>query len=319
VRGSYYDVLGVAQSSTDEDIRQRYLQLMRRYHPDYNRTSLAQVRSAEINEAYRHLSDKALRAGHNAQLTAKRQDVVAARVPSFPSYSGGTALVKRRRPSPIKRYAATLAFTALICGTGVVGWQIQQHMPQNRTIPFAIASDPGDGQERREVAALVAASTAAERAMPPLSRTAVQQGVQAFRRLARSNSGDVRSFSKLCHARAACDDGWNALDFCAAFDEAAYRKAVNPSWRANDAAYFVERHDRAAQSYIYKVSSTEAIDGRLLRIKALVSAMQKPQRGPVDRVLHGISKRSWQMADTAWKAIGPASSASSGSQSAHDF
>jgi hypothetical protein len=318
VRGSYYDVLGIAQSSSDEDIRQRYLQLMRRYHPDYNRSPRAQVRAAEINEAYRHLANSALRASHNAQLASRRQDVVAARVPSYSRHPGGTALARYRRPSLFKRHAASAAFAALLAGTAVVGWQIQQSQPRNEGLPLAQADGLG-AEGRREVAELMAASAVAARSMPQLSQEAVLRGASAFRKMDKETPGQARSFSKLCHARAAYDDGWSALDFCVAFDEAGFIDATGNRAATPAAAYFIERHDRAAHSYIYKVSNMDAIDHRLLRIKALVSAARTPPRSTVNRVLHGISKRSWKLADAAWEAVWPGSSTRAIERTAHDF
>jgi len=319
VRGSYYDVLGIAQSSSDDDIRRRYLQLMRRYHPDYNRSPLAQVRSAEINEAYRHLTNATLRAGHNAHLTSRRQDVVAARVPSYSSNHGGTELARYRRPSLFKRYSASIACAALLAATGIVGWQIQQHQPGHQSAAIARSDEQDDSDSRREVAELIAASTAAARTMPQLSSEAVRRGANAFRRLEKEKPGQARAFSELCHARAAYDDSWNALDFCVAFDEAAFIDAATHPQPTPAAAYFVARHDQAAHSYIYKVSNIDAIDGRLLRIKAMVSARPTPPRNAVDRVLHGISKRSWNLADAAWKAVWPGSSARTVRRPAYDF
>lgn len=317
MRGSCYDVLGIAQSSSDAEIRLRYLQLMRRYHPDHNQSPLAQVRSAEINEAYRILSEPQLRAGHNAHLTAKRQDVISARVPSYSSDRSGTALVRRRPPSPLKQYGAGLAFAALLSGTGVIGWQIQQRLPGSDVRAIGLPNSQGADEDRQTVAELVAASAAAARAMPPLSKQAVEQGARAFRRLEQDKPGHARAFSQLCHARAAYDDGWNTLDFCVAFDEAAFINAAKDHPPNASAAYFVSQRDGSAHAYIYKVSSVDAIENRLMRIRALVSAAQPPPpRSAVGKVWHGIAKRGGKLADAAWKAIGLNASSN---RSAHDF
>jgi curved DNA-binding protein CbpA len=318
VRGSYYDVLGVAQSSTDEHIRHRYLQLMRRYHPDRNDSPLAQARSAEITEAYRHLSNATLRAGHNARLRARRQDVVTATALSYSGGHRGSALVRRRRPSPLKRYAAGLAFVALLVGTGVVGWGIEQRLPRVDAGPL-LAPDRRDDENRRAVAMIVAASAAEAQAMPALSIGAVRKGAVAFRRLNRETPGKARAYSELCHAKAAYDGGWNALDFCAAFDEAAFRKLAAGDATSSEAAYFIDQHDRAGHAYIYKVSNMDAIEDRLNRIKVLVTTSQPRQRTGVDRILHGISKRGSNIADAAWKALSSQPSAPRSKHDAHDF
>jgi hypothetical protein len=319
VRGSYYDVLGLSQSSSDEDIRERYLHLIRRYHPDLNRSPLAQIRSAQINEAYRHLSDATLRAGHNAQLTAKRQKVVTARALGHSRHQPGTALVRRPRSSLIKRYAAGFALGALLLGTGVAGWQMQMRLPRGAGgIPSLPIAD-GNDDSRRTVAELVAASAQAAQSMPNVSSDVVKQGVRAFVQLDKKRPGQAQLFSELCHARASTDEGWNTLDFCVSFDEAAFARASRRPDPALDTAYFFDRHDGAAHSYIYKVASMDAIERRLARIQGLVNGVPQPKRDPVARVLHGISKRSRKLAGAAWQAIGLPPKDDLPRRKAHDF
>jgi DnaJ-class molecular chaperone len=54
----YYDVLGVKREATDDQIRQAYRRLARKYHPDVNpNNSGAEDRFKEINEANEVLSD----------------------------------------------------------------------------------------------------------------------------------------------------------------------------------------------------------------------------------------------------------------------
>ena len=55
---SYYDILGVAKSATEKDIRQAYRRLARKYHPDMNPgNKQAETTFKEINQAYEVLSD----------------------------------------------------------------------------------------------------------------------------------------------------------------------------------------------------------------------------------------------------------------------
>ncbi|MCB0165159.1 MAG: VWA domain-containing protein [Anaerolineae bacterium] len=60
----YYAILGVAQTATDQDIRQRYRQLARTYHPDVNSNLDATEKFTEIQEAYETLSDPLKRREH---------------------------------------------------------------------------------------------------------------------------------------------------------------------------------------------------------------------------------------------------------------
>ncbi len=68
----YYEVLGVAKTATDEEIKKAYRKLAKKYHPDANPDNKkeAEAKFKEVNEAYEVLSDKQKRTtydqfGHN--------------------------------------------------------------------------------------------------------------------------------------------------------------------------------------------------------------------------------------------------------------
>ena len=55
----YYDVLGVARTATEEEIKKAYRTLARKYHPDINPgDKTAEEKFKELNEAYTVLSDQ---------------------------------------------------------------------------------------------------------------------------------------------------------------------------------------------------------------------------------------------------------------------
>src|ERR1051326_8105239 len=68
---TYYEILGLAQTATQAEIKKRYRELARRHHPDVAEAPDAAVRFREINEANRILSDPARRATYDAELKLK--------------------------------------------------------------------------------------------------------------------------------------------------------------------------------------------------------------------------------------------------------
>jgi molecular chaperone DnaJ len=67
----YYEVLGVARSASDDDIKKAYRRLALQYHPDRNKAPEATERFKEATEAYQVLSDNEKRSlydryGHQA-------------------------------------------------------------------------------------------------------------------------------------------------------------------------------------------------------------------------------------------------------------
>ena len=53
----YYEILGVSPHSEVEVIRAAYKAMMRKYHPDTNKSEVEGRRAKEINEAFEVLSD----------------------------------------------------------------------------------------------------------------------------------------------------------------------------------------------------------------------------------------------------------------------
>jgi molecular chaperone DnaJ len=61
----YYEVLGVERGANADDIRKSYRKLARQFHPDVNKSSDAEAKFKEVNEAYEVLSDEKKRAAYD--------------------------------------------------------------------------------------------------------------------------------------------------------------------------------------------------------------------------------------------------------------
>lgn len=298
MRSSYYKLLRISPAASREEIKARYLELMLRYHPDINRSPAAHARATEINEAFRILMDADLRAQHDAELAQRRRDAVTARTISLSRGARSSALTMRRRRPLLRRYAAHLVFAAVLAAATGTGWHIEQRLLVSPSAAFSIA-DSGAGNEEavQAVAALNAATAREARAMPPVSRAAIADAMDALQRItAAGDMTQARLFSERCHAQTAEIGTWDALDQCVAFDQAVFMRHGSDRLMA-DADYFMDRHDHAAHLYVTKVPSMDAIGMRLKQIRRMV-APEPDQRleARTAQAVHSIAKHGWKFA-----------------------
>ena len=109
----FYEILGVRPNSDEVVIQGAYRALMRKYHPDTNKSSDATAKCAKINEAYATLSEPNRRSQYDRTLAEAR------------SKSAG----KKQNPPPPPPPIATATATATAkreadCG---FGWSTKVH------------------------------------------------------------------------------------------------------------------------------------------------------------------------------------------------
>lgn len=310
MRGNYYDLLGVSPTATTAEIKARYLAMMRRNHPDVNSSPMANRRAAELNEAFRCLTNPDSRRRHDELLARRRAEAISMRSASLSRERRRTALAVRRKRPFYKRYAAQIAAVVLLAGTLLAGWQIEKTLQSQIASDRLVEADRSDDSETRlAVAAISEASAREAQAMPVVSRGAVVSGVNAFKRISASeDAGAVRAASLECHDEASLEfASWDTLDFCVAFDRAAFLAYARNPADAEISSYFTDQHDRAAHLYVSRVVSLEAIDRRLSFIRGLVEPKPvRVQRTPTQRVLHGIAKRGRNLLDLVFEDGAPA-------------
>lgn len=309
MRGNYYDLLGVSPTASAAEIKARYLALMRRNHPDVNSSPMANRRAAELNEAFRCLTDPESRSRHDEFLARRRAETISMRSASLSRERRRTALALRRKRPFYRRYGAQIALVALLAGTSAAGWHIERTLQSRNDSERLVEADRDDDSETRlAVAAISEASAREAQAMPVVSQGAVASGVTAFRRVSAGNDpGAVRAASLECHDKASLEfASWDTLDFCVAFDRAAFLAYTRNQSNADNSAYFIDQHDRAAHLYVSRVVSLEAIDRRLAFIRGLVEPKPaKVERTPTQRVLHGIAKRGRNLLELVFEDDAP--------------
>ena len=73
---NYYEILGVARTATDKEIKKAYKALVKKYHPDLNRDNpAAEEKMKEVNEAYSVLSNEVSRIDYNKKLEKQGEGV----------------------------------------------------------------------------------------------------------------------------------------------------------------------------------------------------------------------------------------------------
>jgi molecular chaperone DnaJ len=84
----YYQILGLDREATEQDIKQAFKMLVKKYHPDINKDPDAIIKFKAINKAYKTLSDNALRVKYDLHLNALQPIYLDANIDNIGGWSG---------------------------------------------------------------------------------------------------------------------------------------------------------------------------------------------------------------------------------------
>ncbi len=151
----YYEILGLARSASEEEIKRAFRKLAFRYHPDRNREDGAAERFKEINEAYEVLSDPDRRAtydrfGHVGEGFGKGFgdfDVFRGFGDIFETFFGGVTTATRRGPQRGAdiRHSLTITFEEAVFGCER---EIEIRRIENCSQCHGIGGEPGSQPSR---------------------------------------------------------------------------------------------------------------------------------------------------------------------------
>lgn len=98
---SYYDILGVPKTASLDDIKKRYRELARQYHPDVNRDMAGAGKLfSEITTAYKALSDPDTRAAYDADMALRERRAAAGAARAASNGFPGSATAAPPRSGP---------------------------------------------------------------------------------------------------------------------------------------------------------------------------------------------------------------------------
>lgn len=243
----YYAILGVRPNSDDVVVQAAYRALIRKYHPDTNKSPDATIRCAKINEAYATLGDPTKRKTYDRirqeRADAKNSERSSPPPPPPPPPQSGPqergapnahdgAATLEHEPAKISKFV----WWIILAGIILLIWVGNTRSTTTSTGEQSPAQYQ-DTSSSEENGAILAADNALDaasnsvildvKAPQELPVVAVQfdnieRAARSFDRvLNKAGIAGARKYSESCHSAVARSPSWNGADECAAFDFAA--------------------------------------------------------------------------------------------------
>lgn len=259
---NYYNILGVSQVATEEEIRKAYKKLALKYHPDKNQQSADSERFTEIREAYevlinpskRQAYDQSVQTEHHESLFSFSFDTSFSPplsfAASFPSFSLFTPLV-------VPDHVCTGQFIGApcqICNTLRTPAFQQFNVPRMPTAQNAPRSQP------MELNLF-------------LSLEEINSGCVRFETINRlAPTADGRVCSEVRHLRVNIDPGWldgTKVTFQREGDRLPGHVPADVVFTIRDKKHEFFKRDGHNIYYVAKITLKEALCGTVLQIPSL--------------------------------------------------
>ena len=154
---NYYEVLGIPPGATTDQIKKKYRELARKFHPDVVQDKvLGQRVFSQINQAYRILADPERREQYNSQLAAASAPPPRVAQPA-PSQARPAAPAQQATPPRPQAAMPSRPQATSQPQAGAVGQQTVRPQPTGapQARPAAPAAQPGSAQKAQAMAGLL--------------------------------------------------------------------------------------------------------------------------------------------------------------------